>query len=148
LVESAVARGRELAIAAVVGAVSVVTMAIDHLVGTESEGDESPGAEPGVFVGTALFALALVGALFRFLVAPAHRNLRSAATKAIVCAVLAIVTLPLLFLAVPFPFAGAGIALGLLARDGPHPRLGAGAAVAGTLVILLGLVAYVGEAVA
>lgn len=148
MVQSAVRRGRELAIAAVVGAVSVVAMAIDHLVGTEPERDGSQGAEPGVFVGTALFALALIAVLFRFLVAPAHRDLPSAATKAIVCGVVAVITLPLLFFAVPFPFAGAAVALGLLARDGPRPRVGTGAAVAGTLVVLLGLGAYVTDAVA
>ena len=141
-------RGPELAIAAVVGASSVVTMAIDHLFGTESEPGESQAAEPGVFVGTALVALSLIAVLFRFLVIPAHDDLRGAATKAIVCAILAVLTLPLLFLAIPFPFAGAAVALGLAAREGPRRAVATGAVAAGTLVVLLGLGAYVADAVA
>ena len=139
------ARGRETTIAVAVAAVSVVTMAIDHLIGTESEPDESGAAEPIAFVASTALALALTGVLFRFVVRPAHRDPDAAATKAIVCSVLAVATVPLLFLAVPFPFAGAGIALGLLGRDGERRRLATAAAVIGALVVALGLGAYLAE---
>jgi hypothetical protein len=134
---------RETLIAVAVGAISVVTMAIDHLIGTEREPGESGAAEPIAFVASTALALALTGVLFRFVVRPAHGRPDSAATRATVCSVLAVVTVPLLFLAVPFPFAGAGIALGLLGRAGRRHRLATVAAVIGSLVVALGLAAYI-----
>jgi hypothetical protein len=145
--ESVVLRLRETAIAGGVAAVSIFTMAIDHLVGTESEPGESQRAEPIAFVAATAVALALTGVLFGFVVSGADRKPGSVATKAIVCSVFAIATLPLLFFAVPFPFAGAGIALGLLGREGRRPRLATTAAVIGALVIALGSGAYVTELV-
>ena len=53
---------RIASIAVAVGLVSVATMAIDHLIGTESEPGESEGAEPFVFIGTSVLALALTAA--------------------------------------------------------------------------------------
>jgi hypothetical protein len=138
-----VLRGRETVIAFGVAAVSVVTMAIDHLIGTESERDESQAAEPIVFVATTALALALTGVLFGFVVRRAYPDPGGSATKAIACSALSVATLPLLFLAVPFPFAGAGIALGLLGLDGRRPRLATAAVVIGALVIALGVGAYV-----
>jgi hypothetical protein len=44
---------------AAVAAISVATMAIDHLIGTESERDESQIAEPIAFVTTTALALGL-----------------------------------------------------------------------------------------
>jgi hypothetical protein len=145
--QSAVAATRETSIAVAVAAVSVVTMAIDHLIGTEAERDESQAAEPIAFVATTALALVLTGVLFRFVVRPAYADANGAATRAIVCSVLAVATVPLLFLAVPFPLAGAAIALGLLGRDGRRRRLATAAAVIGVLVIALGLGAYLAELV-
>ena len=99
------------AIAAVVAVILVVTMAIDHLIGTESERNESQSAEP------------------------------------IACSVLAVATVPLLFAAVPFPLAGAGIALGLMGREGTRRGLSTAAVVVGALVLALGLGVYVAAAV-
>jgi energy-converting hydrogenase Eha subunit A len=135
------------AIAAVAAAVSVVTMAIDHLIGTESERDESQSAEPIAFVATTALALGLTVILFRFVVARAHRSPRTVATKAIACSALAVATVPLLFLAVPFPLASGGIALGLIGREGNRRRLSTASVVIGALVLALGLAAYVAAVV-
>lgn len=71
------------------------------------------------------------------------REPRRAATRALVCSLLAVVTLPLLFVAAPFPFAGAGIALGLAGREGDRARRATAAVVLGCLVIVLGVAAHV-----
>jgi energy-converting hydrogenase Eha subunit A len=134
------------AIATVVVVISVVTMAIDHLIGTESERDESQSAEPIAFVTTTALALGLTAILFRFVVGRAQRQPQTVATKAIACSVLAVATVPLLFLAVPFPFAGAGIALGLMGRDGSRRGLSTAAVVVGALVLALSLGVYVAAA--
>jgi hypothetical protein len=135
-------RQREGVIAAAVVAVSVATMAIDHLFGTESEPGESWPVDPGAFVLSVALAFALTAVLFRFVVSPAQPE--TATKRAVVCSVLAVVTVPLLFLAVPFPFAGAGIALGLEGRTRPATA----AAAVGALVLAAGLVAYVVAVVA
>jgi Na+-driven multidrug efflux pump len=134
-------------IAVAVAVVSVVTMAIDHLIGTESERDESQRAEPIAFLTTTALALGLTAVLFRFVVARAPSRPQSVATKAIACSVLAVATVPLLFAAVPFPFAGAGIALGLMGRGGSRRRLSTAAIMVGALVLVLGLGAYVAAVV-
>jgi hypothetical protein len=122
-------------------------MAIDHLIGTEAEPDESQAAEPIAFVASTALALALTFVLFRFVVAPASRDPDGAGKTAILYSVFAVVTVPLLFLAVPFPFAGAAIALGLIGREGGRGRLATAAAVIGVLVVALGVGAYVAELV-
>jgi hypothetical protein len=134
------------AIAAVVAVISVVTMAIDHLIGTESERDESQSAEPIAFVTTTALALGLMTVLFRYVVGRADRHPQSVATKAIACSVLAVATVPLLFLAVPFPLAGAAIALGLMGREGSGRGLSTAPVVVGALVLALGLGVYVAAA--
>jgi energy-converting hydrogenase Eha subunit A len=141
-----VLRTRERAIAAAVAVVSVVTIALNHLIGTESERNESQSAEPIAFVTTAALALGLTAVVFRFVVGRADRSPQSVATKAIACSVLAVATVPLLFLAVPFPLAGAGIALGLMGREGNRRGLSTAAVVVGVLVLALGLGVYVAAA--
>jgi hypothetical protein len=51
---------RETVIAVAVSALVVGTMAIDHLVGTESEPGETGLADPGAFVLSVVLALVLV----------------------------------------------------------------------------------------
>ena len=46
-------------------------------------------------------------------------------------------------LGVPFPLAGAGVALGLRGREGTRPRLATAAVVIGALVISLAAGAYI-----
>jgi hypothetical protein len=60
--------------------------------------------------------------------------------------VLAVATVPLLFAAVPFPLAGAAIALGLMGREGSGRGLSTAAVVVGALVLALGLGVYVAAA--
>jgi hypothetical protein len=135
---------RETRIAVAVAAISIGALAVDHLIG-EGEADEDPFPVdlPAFLVGSAV-VLSLTAVLFRVVV-PRSADAQSARTAraALACSVLAVVTVPLLFLAVPFPFAGAGIALGLIAREGERPRLAGAAIVIGAAVIALGVGAYV-----
>ena len=72
-------------IAALVVALSVVTMAIDHLFGTESEPGESWPVDPSAFVLSIALALALTAVLFRFVVISARPE--NATRRAVVCSV-------------------------------------------------------------
>jgi hypothetical protein len=136
---------REAAVAIAVAVVSVATMAIDHLVGTE--GDDSWPVDPVAFFISTAIALTLIVVLFRFVVAPARADPDRAGKRALLYGVLAVVTVPLLFLAVPFPFAGTAAALGLIGRDGRHHRRATAGVVLGALVVALGLAAYIGALV-
>ena len=124
---------REAAIAAAVSVVVVGTMAIDHLVGTESEPGESGLADPPTFLLSVMLALLLVWLLFALVVRRAVREEPEESTLKAVA----------LFLAVPFAFAGAGLALGLHAREGRRWVLGTAAVVVGGVVIAVGVLAYV-----
>jgi hypothetical protein len=137
---------RETRIGIGVSAVAVACMAVDHLIGTESEAGEEdsfPVDAPVFFLGSGL-AVAVALVLFAVVVrrATADEPAR-VARNAIACSGAAVLTLPLLFLGVPFPFAGAGIALGLLGRDARGTRLATAAVALGTLVVALGAAAYV-----
>ena len=134
---------RETAIAVVVSVVVVGTMAVDHLLGT-SDPDEPGFEDPGAFVLSVGLALVLVGLLFGRVVRRAVEDEPEASTlKAVAFSLLSVLTLPLIFLAVPFPFAGAGFALGLHAREGRRWLLATAAVVAGAFVLALGVLAYV-----
>lgn len=139
---------RETAIAVVVSFVVVGTMAVDHLIGT-SEPDDPGLEDPGAFVLSVGLGLVLVALLFGLVVRRAVREEPEESTlKAVAFSLLAVLTLPLLFLAVPFPFAGAGLALGLHARDGRRWLLATAAVVAGGFVLGLGAVAYLAALIA
>jgi hypothetical protein len=141
-----VAISRETGIGIGVSAVAVAGLAVDHLIGTESEAGEEdsfPVDAPAFFLGSGL-AVALALVLFTVVVRRATGDEPSrVARKAIACSGAAVLTLPLLFLGLPFPFAGAGIALGLLGRDAHGARLATAAVALGTLVVALGAAAYV-----
>jgi hypothetical protein len=133
---------RETVIAVAVSAVVVGTMAIDHLIGT-SDPDEPGLEDPGAFALSVGLALALVALFFGRVVRRAVRDEPEESTlKAVAFSLLSVLTLPLIFLAVPFPFAGAGLALGLHAREGRRWVLATAAVVAGGFVLALGAVAY------
>jgi hypothetical protein len=96
---------KETAIAVAVSVVAVATMAIDHLIGT-SDPNEPGFEDPGAFVLSVALALALVVLLFGRVVRRAVRDEPEESTlKAVAFSLLAVLTLPLLFLAVLFPFA-------------------------------------------
>ena len=104
---------RETAVAVAVSALAVGAMAIDHLIGTESEPGESGLADPGAFALAVVLTLILVALFFGLVVRRAVRDEPEESTlKAVAFSLLAVLALPLLFLAVPFPFAGAGLGLG------------------------------------
>jgi hypothetical protein len=133
---------REAAIAVAVSLIVVATMAIDHLIGT-GEPDEPGLEDPGAFVLGVGVTLVLVALFFGLVVRRAVREEPEGSTlKAVAFSLLAILTLPLLFLAVPFAFAAAGLALGLHARDGRRWLLGTAAVVVGGVLLALGVLAY------
>jgi hypothetical protein len=137
---------RETIVATAAAAIGVGAMAIDHLVGTETEPGEDDAfpVDPVSFVVSAAIVLGLTVVLFAWLVRRAMREDPDRATgKTIAVTVLAVLTLPLLFLGLPFPFAGVGVALGLHARRGSRTLLATGAVALDVLVLALAAVAYV-----
>lgn len=133
---------RETAVGVVAVLAAVIGMAVDHLFGTDDDGETERFAEPGVFFGTAAGALIATLLLFRYVVRRTAHEPERAARRAIVCSLLAVLALPLLFLAAPFPLAGAGIALGLIGREGRRRRLATAGVVLGLAVMVLGVGAY------
>lgn len=125
-------------------------MAIDHLIGTEEEpGDDSGLADPIAFLIGVAISLLLAALLFGVVVRrAAWDDPGRVATKALAYSLLAVPAMALLFLGVPFPLAGAGIALGLLGRGGTRSGLATAAVAIGVLVIALGTGAYVAALVA
>ena len=117
-------------------------MAIDHLVGTESD-DESGLADPSTFAISVVLSGALALVLFGWLIPRTLAKGRSrAATVGLVCSVLSVVPgIALLWLGLPFVSAGAGIALGMEGRREAHWR-GVAAVALGLAVIVLGLALY------
>jgi hypothetical protein len=136
---------RETGIGVAVSALAVGAMAIDHLIGTESEPDDDPGlADPATFLISVALSLTLAALLFGVVVRRGARDDPDrAARKAIACSLLAVPAIALLFLGLPFPLAGAGIALGLLGREGSRRRLATAAVGISALVIALGAGAYI-----
>jgi hypothetical protein len=134
---------RDIAVASAVATFLVAGMAIDHLVGTESDpGEDSGLADPGAFVLSTILSLALMAALFLLVVRRTH-NPAAAATRGAVCSGLAIPAVVLSFLGLPFPLAAAGIALGLRGRTGEQRRLANADVVVGSLVVAALTVGYV-----
>ena len=132
---------REAVIAVAVSALAVAAMAVDHLLG------DDPGLEdPPAFLIASVLSLLLAGLLFGFLVprtkvAPGASE--RAAARGLACSVLALVTLPLaLWLGLPFPLAGAGVALGLLGRAGRRRRLATVSVAVGMAILALATGAY------
>ncbi len=135
---------REAAIGIGVAALAVAAMAVDHLIGTESEpGEEGGLADPAAFAISSAVSVGLVVLLFGVVVRRAAREdpVRSG-RKALVTSALAVPSVALMFLGVPFAVAGAGVALGLIAREGPRRGLGTVAVVLGALVISVAVVGY------
>jgi hypothetical protein len=135
---------RDAIVALTVSALMVVAMAIDHLVGTDSDPDEESGlADPGAFVLSVALSLALTALLFGVVVRRARSDPAAAATRGIACSTLAIPAIGLAFLGLPYPLAAAGIALGLRGREGSRRRLASAAVAIGALVVTAITAGYV-----
>jgi hypothetical protein len=102
-----------------------------------------------MFLISVALSIALAAFLFGVVVKrSAPDDADRAATKAIACSLLAVPAMALLFLRLPFPLAGAGVALGLLGREGPRRRMATAAVAIGVLVIAVDVGAYVAAVVA
>jgi hypothetical protein len=146
-VEESSRRGvsRETWIFGVATAVAVGAMAIDHLVGTESDGEDSGLVDPvtfGISVGLSL----VVAAVLSLWVVPRAKakGPGRAAAIGLLCSVLsAIPGIAFLWLGFPFVVAGAGIALGLVGRHGERSRLATAAVVVGVGMLAFGAGLYI-----
>jgi hypothetical protein len=117
-----------------VSALAVVAMAFDHLIDVE----EGFPADPPAFLIAVAIILALALFVFGRLVprtktgpAPAER----AARRGFACGVLAVPSIGLIWLGVPFVVAGGAIALGLLGRGSDKPRLATAGILLGSAVL-------------
>jgi NO-binding membrane sensor protein with MHYT domain len=134
---------RDTLVATAVAILLIVAMAIDHLIGTESEGDdESTLADPGAFVLSVIVSLVLLVVLFVFVV---HRTRtpEDAAKRGVVCSLLAIPTIALTFLGLPFPLSAAGIALGGRGRTGGRQVVATAAIALGSVIVVAITIGYV-----
>lgn len=123
-----------------VGALAVGAMVVDHLI---------PG-DPVAFLVTSTVALALAAAIFGHIIPRTKANPEAstlAAKRGTLCSLLAVLSIPTLFVGLPFVLGGGGIALGLLGRDGDRKHLAITAVVVGALVVLFsaGVYAFVGD---
>ena len=134
---------RDTLVATAVAILLVIAMAIDHLVGTENEGDDkSTLADPGAFVLSVIVSLALMVVLFVFVVRRTW-NPDDAAKRGLLCSLLAIPTIALTFLGLPFPLSAAGIALGFRGREGGRRVLATTALALGSVIVVAITVGYV-----
>jgi hypothetical protein len=119
-------------------------MAVDHLMG-----DDAGLEDPSAFLIASGLSLALWVFLFgrvvpRAKVSPPDRKAR----YGLICSVLAVVPgITTVWLGVPFVLAGAGLALGLSARESQRSRRATAAIVIGGLALLAGTVGYAGLAI-
>lgn len=130
----------QTAIGWLVAVLAVGAMALDHL----------SGGDTIAFVATSAVALAFAAAIFGYLIPRTKANAASstaAAKRGLVCSLLAVLSLPTLFVGLPFVLGGGGVALGLLGRNGNSARLATAAVVIGAIVVAFstGWYAVVGD---
>jgi hypothetical protein len=126
-------------------AAAVLAIAIDHLVGTEGDGEGELLADPLTFAISVAVSGAAALVLFGWLVPRAtSTGPPRAATTGLISAVASVVPgIALLWLGVPFVTAGTGVALGLEGRRGERRRQAVVAIVVGLAVLCLGTALYV-----
>jgi hypothetical protein len=136
------ALSRQTAIGIGVSAIAVAAMAVDHLLG------DDPGLEdvPTFLISSGL-TLAVAAVVFGIVVPRAAADPVRAAKHGLVLSALSVLVIVTIWLGLPFPIAGGGVALGLIGRGGSHRRRGTAAIVLGAAVILLGTVGYGVEAI-
>lgn len=119
----------ETAIGIFAGALSVGALVVDHLI----HGDVA------AFVVTSAIALTVAAALFGQLIPRTKASANAvvlAAKRGMLCSGLAVLSIPMLFVGLPFVLGSAGVALGLLGRGGDRDRLAVAAITLGALVVL------------
>jgi hypothetical protein len=115
-------------------ALGLAAMAVDHLLG------DDPGLEdPPTFLVSAAIVLVIAAVLFGFVVPRAHDPPRTG----FIVAMVSLLSLPFIWLGVPFAVAPAAIALGLRGEG----RLATAAIVIGAVVLLVVTGAYVVQAI-
>jgi hypothetical protein len=122
-----------------VALLALVAMFFDHLLDVE----EGFPADPVAFAISAVVVVVLGLLVFGVVVprtkaaaAPADR----AGKRAFVCGLLALVSVPAIWLGLPFVVAGGAITLGLLGREGANGRLAVAGLALGALVLVLACV--------
>lgn len=130
MAETQVARiwSTQSAIGWLVAGLAVAAMARDHL----------SGGDTIAFLTTSAVALSVAAAVFAYLIPRTKANPASstvAAKRGLVCSLLALVSIPTLFVGLPFVLGGGGVALGLLGRNGNRARLATAAIVIGAIVV-------------
>jgi hypothetical protein len=118
------------------GAIAVAALVVDHLI----HGDIA------AFLATSAIALAVTVLIFGRVIPRTKAGSAPAvlaAKRAMLCSGLAVLSIPTLFVGLPFVLGSAGIALGLLGRDGDRRRLAITAIALGALVVLFGLGVFV-----
>jgi len=126
----------EAAIGAVAVALAVAAMAVDHLI---------PGDAPA-FLITSTISLAVAAVIFGHVIprtkaGPAAPVL--AAKRGMLFSGVAVLSIPTLFVGLPFVLGSAGVALGLLGREGERRPLAFAALALGALVVLFSVGVYV-----
>jgi hypothetical protein len=134
---------RDTLVAAGVGVLLIVAMAVDHLVGTDREAGEQSGlVDPGAFVLSVAVSGVLMAVLFLFMVRQTW-DPDAAAMRGAVCSALAVPAIALSFLGVPYPLAAAGIALGFRGRLGTRRTVASTAVVVGSVIVGALTIGYV-----
>jgi hypothetical protein len=130
---------RETAIGLGATSLAVVAMAFDHLVDV----DEGFPADPAAFAISVALILVVAGIVFGLVIPRTKRAAvpaEQAAKRSLVCGVLAVPSLVLVWLGVPFPVAGGAVALGLLGLEGERRRLALAGVALGGLVLALSVI--------
>jgi hypothetical protein len=122
-----------------VTALAIVAMFFDHMVDVE----EPFPSDPPAFAISAVLILVLAAIVFgvvvpRTLSAPAPADL--AGKRGLVCSILSVLSLPGIWLGLPFVLAGGGITLGIVGRRGRRRRMALAAIAIGVIVLVLGIV--------
>jgi hypothetical protein len=120
-------------------------MAVDHLLGNESESPDTGLVDPVAFVVSVLLSIGVAVLLFGWVVPRAeNRGPERAAVIGVILSVLSFVPgIGFLWLGFPFVIAGAGIALALVGLSGARRRLAFVALAIAALPILVGTAFYV-----
>jgi hypothetical protein len=124
-------------------------MAVDHLLGNETDDEDAGLVDPEAFAISAGVSVAASALLFGLVVPRARaRGPERAATIGLACSVLSLLPgIGFLWLGLPFVLAGAGVALGLGGLRSSRRRRALAAVVVGAIVIALGTGLYAAAAV-